>query len=257
MSVSNRLRWVKRVEARLTKPQIAREPHSTRLEYLHGASGGGALVRPITYEEYRGSRLGHALIGGGAISDNATRLPQSQDGISLRKRHRRFHNSLYAPSMHAIDFLIQHHRELETDLEELKEAETVDRRKFNKMADALAAHITVEEELFYPAVKAERTEDILLESLEEHLSLKRVLADLVDLRADATKFSAKLHVLAEQAEHHHKEEEEHLFPKVKKLFGLEKLESLGLKMETRMNELVAQAARKQIAEQTDDSVTLK
>lgn len=159
--------------------------------------------------------------------------------------------------MHAIEFLINHHRELEADFKELKEAKTVDKGTFNKLADALAAHITVEEELFYPAVKAERTEDILLESLEEHLSLKRVLADLVELRADATKFGAKLHVLAEQAEHHHKEEEEHLFPKAKKLFGAERLGSLGLKMEARMNELVAQAARKKIAEQTSDSATLK
>lgn len=159
--------------------------------------------------------------------------------------------------MHAIEFLIQHHRELETEFDELKEADTVDRLEFNKMADALAAHITVEEELFYPAVKAQRTEDILLESLEEHLSLKRVLADLIELRSDAAKFSAKLHVLAEQAEHHHEEEEEHLFPKVKKLLNAEKLEALGLQMETRMNELVKQAARKQIPEQTEESTTLK
>ena len=158
--------------------------------------------------------------------------------------------------MDAVNFLKSHHRELEAQFEELKEAKVIDRQKFNKMADELAAHITVEEEIFYPAVKAKRTEDILLESLEEHLSLKRVLADLVELRADADKFSAKLHVLAEQAEHHHKEEEEHLFPKVRKLLDHEALVALAGEMEVRMKELVDQCARKQIPDQTDDSTSL-
>jgi len=158
--------------------------------------------------------------------------------------------------MDAVNFLKSHHRELEAQFEELKEAKVINRKTFNQMADALAAHITVEEEIFYPAVKAKRTEDILLESLEEHLSLKRVLADLVGLRADAEKFSAKLHVLAEQAIHHHKEEEEHLFPKVRKLLDHDVLVALAGEMEDRMKELVAQSARKQISDQTDDSTSL-
>ena len=158
--------------------------------------------------------------------------------------------------MDAINFLKSHHRELEAQFDELKEAKEVDRQKFNKMADELAAHITVEEEIFYPAVKAKRTEDILLESLEEHLSLKRVLADLVGLPADAEKFSPKMHVLAEQAEHHHEEEEEHLFPKVRKLLDHDALVALAGEMEVRMKELVAQSARKQIPDQTDDSTSL-
>jgi len=158
--------------------------------------------------------------------------------------------------MDAINFLKSHHRELESQLDELKEAKVIDRKKFNHMADALAAHITVEEEIFYPAVKAKRTEDILLESLEEHLSLKRVLADLVGLRADAEKFSAKLHVLAEQAEHHHEEEEENLFPKVRKLLDHEALVALAGEMEVRMKELVAESDRKQIPNQTEESTSL-
>lgn len=158
--------------------------------------------------------------------------------------------------MDAINFLKNHHRELEAQFDELKVAKMIDRKKFNQMADALAAHITVEEELFYPAVKAKRTEDILLESLEEHLSLKRVLADLVGLRVDAEKFSAKLHVLAEQAQHHHEEEEEHLFPKVRKLLNHETLVLLAGEMEVRMIELVADSARKKIPDQTDEATSL-
>jgi hemerythrin superfamily protein len=124
------------------------------------------------------------------------------------------------------------------------------------MADALAAHMTIEEELFYPAVKAERTEDILLESLEEHLSLRRVLADLLAIAPEDAKFEPKLHVLVEQAEHHHEEEEEHLFPKVKKLLGAERLDKLGTEMHARMERLREQAVRTRVPQQTADSTDL-
>lgn len=158
--------------------------------------------------------------------------------------------------MDAIDFLVRHHRELEAQLSKLKKSDDVDQSEFNTLADSLAAHITVEEEIFYPAVKARRTEEILLESLEEHLSLKRVLADLLDVDSADQKFSPKLHVLAEQAEHHHKEEEEHLFPKVKKIMDEAHRETLGAEMRKRMMELLERAPRDRIRSQTDESASL-
>lgn len=159
--------------------------------------------------------------------------------------------------MNAIDFLIQHHRELERRFDALKKADTPPQGLFDETADALAAHITVEEEIFYPAVKASRTEDILMESLEEHLSLKRVLSDLVGLKSTDEKFTPKLHVLAEQAEHHHEEEEEHLFPKVKKLLDEQKLVALGSQMQARMEQLEAEHVRKRVPQQTADSAPLR
>ena len=60
------------------------------------------------------------------------------------------------------------------------------------------------------------------ESLEEHLSLKRILADVLSLRTSDEHFAPKVQVLKEQAEHHHEEEEEEkLFPKVKNLLNAE------------------------------------
>jgi hemerythrin superfamily protein len=79
-------------------------------------------------------------------------------------------------------------------------------------------------------VKARRTEDILLESLEEHLSLKRLLADLVALAPAQRTFEPKFKVLKEQVEHHHKEEEEHLFPKVRSLLDDAERRTLGSEM---------------------------
>lgn len=158
--------------------------------------------------------------------------------------------------MDAIDFLVRHHRDLEGKLEKLKESDVASQSDFNQLADALVSHITIEEEIFYPAVKAQRTEDILLESLEEHLSLKRVLADLVGMSAADDKFGPKLHVLAEQAEHHHKEEEDHLFPKVKKLMDKAARESLGAQLEERMESLLRKSPREQVHSQTDEAAAL-
>jgi hemerythrin superfamily protein len=135
--------------------------------------------------------------------------------------------------MDAVEYLRCQHRTLENDLERVYDEKDLSgtRTRFMQVADDLTMHITSEEEVFYPAVKAKRTEDILLESLEEHLSLKRLLADLLELDVQAQTFEPKFKVLKEQAEHHHKEEEEHLFPQVLKLLDAAERSALGRQME--------------------------
>lgn len=134
--------------------------------------------------------------------------------------------------MDAIDLLVRQHREMETALGLVLNAvdSTAANALFVQFADELTLHITSEERIFYPAVKAKRTEDILLESLEEHLSLKRLLADLLALEPSDQTFEPKFKVLKEQAEHHHKEEEEHLFPKVARLLDRSQREGLAREM---------------------------
>ena len=134
--------------------------------------------------------------------------------------------------MDAIDLLVRQHREMEAAMKQVLEAgdDAAARALFTDVADALTTHVTSEEQVFYPAVNARRTEDILLESLEEHLSLKRLLADLLALDPDERTFEPKFKVLKEQTEHHHKEEEEHLFPKVLKLIDAAQREALGMEM---------------------------
>jgi len=158
--------------------------------------------------------------------------------------------------MDAIDLLESHHRELEKQFSALKKSDKPDADDFKAASDLLVSHITIEEQQFYPAVKAKRTEDILLESLEEHLSIKRVLADMLDLRSDDPQFGPKLHVLAEQLEHHHKEEEDDLFPKAKKLLDSDAREALGASMEAKLAELKHQAPRKLVHDQTDAAAPL-
>jgi hypothetical protein len=118
-------------------------------------------------------------------------------------------------------------------------------------------HLASEEEVFYPAVRAQRTEDDLLESLEEHLSLKRLLADLLALQPEDPTFQAKCKVLREQSVHHHKEEEEDLFPEVRDMLDAEARRRLGdemLALQSRMRS--GEAPREVIAEKTDEAAKL-
>ncbi|MBA3598309.1 MAG: hemerythrin domain-containing protein [Methylibium sp.] len=162
--------------------------------------------------------------------------------------------------MNAIDLLTSQHRMIEANMEKLQQGgmENWDAALFAEVADHLTVHIASEEQVFYPAVKAKRTEDILLESLEEHLSLKRLLADLLELDPSAQTFEPKFKVLHEQTEHHHEEEEEHLFPKVARALDAAELEALGDKMSGLQQSLRREGSpRDAVSEQTDQASALE
>jgi hemerythrin superfamily protein len=134
--------------------------------------------------------------------------------------------------MSAIDKLKSDHRAVEALFEAFENAETGDPKRalFEEIADKLAVHAAIEENHFYPAAKSEDTEDLLLTSVEEHLSVKRLIADLLQLDGEDETFEAKVKVLQEQVAHHVEEEEDSLFPKVEKLLDVETLEELESEM---------------------------
>jgi hemerythrin superfamily protein len=161
--------------------------------------------------------------------------------------------------MDAIELLESQHREVEDLFSEIEDAGDTAAKTalFEELADKLAIHAAIEEHHFYPAVKAERTEDILLEALEEHLGIKRVLADLLKTDADDQTFDAKIKVLKETVSHHVEEEESDLFPKVRKLFDKERREALGQEMSAEQAELEeAGNAREQVPAETDQPATI-
>src|SRR3569832_702474 len=115
-------------------------------------------------------------------------------------------------TMDAIELLVGQHRELEARFDAALAAGAEEKqRRFGAIADHLAMHILIEERLFYPAVKERWTEYDLLLSLEEHLSLKRLVADLMGLDGADQTYHPKLKILYDQAAHHHREEENYLF----------------------------------------------
>jgi hemerythrin superfamily protein len=146
--------------------------------------------------------------------------------------------------MNAIELLKEQHAEVKDLFKKIDKAEEPDEKEelFTKIADNLAVHATVEEKYFYPATKSTRTEELLREAVEEHLSMKRVIADLLDCPPDDPQFDAKIKVLMDTVERHMEEEEDDLFPKVKKMIDKELLKTLGAQMEEAAEELKAEGS---------------
>ena len=102
-----------------------------------------------------------------------------------------------------------------------------------KIREELSRHAAIEEQLFYPVVRAtvDGVEDVTLESLEEHHIVKWVLSELDDMDPKDERFTAKMTVLIENVRHHVDEEEDELFPKVRDQLGRKDLRELGDAME--------------------------
>jgi hemerythrin superfamily protein len=150
--------------------------------------------------------------------------------------------------VNAIELLEGQHREVEELFQQLEDTEDGDEVEqiFIQLADKLAVHAKIEETHFYPAVKAARTEDILLEALEEHLAVKRVLADLLKMDSSDEQFDPKCKVLQELIEHHVEEEESDLFPKVKKILSEDQLIAVAQEMMALQAELENHDPRLQV-----------
>jgi hemerythrin superfamily protein len=143
----------------------------------------------------------------------------------------------------AIELLKMQHEEAKKLFAEIEAAEDEKKEElFEQLADALAVHATIEEKHFYPATKNARTEELLQEAVEEHLGVKRLIADLLEMSPEDAQFDAKVKVLKEQVEHHVEEEEGELFPKVRKMFKEDELDDLAVVMQDMADDLKAAGA---------------
>ena len=161
--------------------------------------------------------------------------------------------------MDAITLLEGQHREVEALFNRYEKAKDDGSKQaiFNVIADTLAAHATIEEQLFYPAVYIGELKDELKEAVEEHLAAKRVIADLLAMNSSDENFDAKVKVLSEQIAHHVGEEEDELFPNVRKLMPARELKALGEAMELLFGKEMIGAPRKAVPSQTRAAAPLR
>src|SRR6267154_5065273 len=135
--------------------------------------------------------------------------------------------------------MLKHDHEQMKKLFKKIEAEEGQETTFNQIKVALELHATIEEEIFYPAVKKARSEEVkdeVREAYEEHKQFKALLAAIAEISPDDESYSAKIKVLKEDVEHHVKEEEGEMFPDARKYLS-GKLEDLGAQMQARKDEL--------------------
>lgn len=146
--------------------------------------------------------------------------------------------------MNAISLLMKDHKTVKALFEQY---EGLSDRSFatkKKLADQicheLTVHTQIEEEIFYPAVRRPIHDgDLMDEAVVEHASAKELIAQILAMDPTEDLYDAKVTVLSEQIEHHVKEEESDMFPKVRKTTV--DLDALGDEMAARKEQLMATA----------------
>lgn len=107
--------------------------------------------------------------------------------------------------------------------------------------EELEVHTSIEEDIFYPAVReaSHELDELVSEGIEEHHVVDVLAAEIKALPPGNEEWVAKMKVLIENVEHHAEEEEQELFPGVRGALAKEILEALGEQLESQKAELGA------------------
>jgi hemerythrin superfamily protein len=112
----------------------------------------------------------------------------------------------------------------------------------HQICNELTVHAQIEEEIFYPALRAAiKDTDMLAEAEVEHASAKDLIAQIEGAGAVDEMFDAKVTVLGEYIDHHVKEERNEMFPKAR---SARKLDLIALRdqLQARKEELLGEPA---------------
>ena len=140
--------------------------------------------------------------------------------------------------MDAITLLTTDHKKVKRLLGELES--TTERgvktrtELFATIKGELTVHEIIEEEIFYPELKAHpKAKDIVLEGFEEHHVVDPLMSELEALPVEDETWGAKALVMKENIEHHIEEEEGEMFAKARQVFDRDELNDLGERMAAR------------------------
>ncbi|MEO8835120.1 MAG: hemerythrin domain-containing protein [Caldimonas sp.] len=132
------------------------------------------------------------------------------------------------------------HKKVSALFDEFEKTRSAKRKKLivSQICTELTVHAKIEEEIFYPAVKAAlKDHELVPEATVEHQSVKDLIALVKDVEPDGEVYDARVKVMGEFVKHHVKEEQNEMFPRAKKT----KLDmmALGEQMAMRKAELLA------------------
>ena len=148
-------------------------------------------------------------------------------------------------SADAIDLLKQDHDRVEKSFKEFEKMDRQDSEACQRLISAvcaeLAVHTTLEEEIFYPAVReAIDDEDLMNEAAVEHETASMLIDQLDNMDPDDPNYYATFTVLGEYVRHHIKEEQGEMFPAAKR--AKVDLAALGERIRARKEELAGETA---------------
>ncbi|MYM68758.1 hemerythrin domain-containing protein [Pseudoduganella sp. FT55W] len=113
------------------------------------------------------------------------------------------------------------------------------------IASALEIHATLEEELFYPAVRnIDSGEPVLLKSVPEHNEMRRLIGELRATAPTDVRHDQLVQQLMRDVIHHVADEETVLLPQAERLLSKDRLSELGADMTRRRIELAGPKAGK-------------
>ena len=140
------------------------------------------------------------------------------------------------PDPKSVAMLKEDHKAVSALFKEFKDAAPARKLEIARQTSAmLKVHTAIEEEIFYPAIKARIEPEMVNEAVVEHASCKDLIAQIDGMSGKEELFDAKVTVLSEFIEHHVKEEESEMFRQAK-ASGID-LDELGDRMEARKAEL--------------------
>jgi hemerythrin superfamily protein len=147
----------------------------------------------------------------------------------------------------ACDLLDADHRNVKKMFKEYEEltgsrARSAAQKKMElarQICQELTVHAQIEEEIFYPALRAVlKDTDILAEAQVEHNGAKDLIAQIQGMAQADEMFDAKVTVLGEYIDHHVKEEKNEIFPKARAARKLD-LVAMRDELQARKEELMA------------------
>lgn len=139
--------------------------------------------------------------------------------MAPRKTSRKSSSRSRAPK-DAIALLKADHKEVKTMVQQFNSSrsESKQAQLAEQICAALEVHAEIEEEIFYPAAREalKKNGDLIDEAEVEHTSVKELIAKIKGGQPGDDLWEAQVKVLGEYVNHHVKEEEGEIFPKVKK-----------------------------------------
>jgi len=106
---------------------------------------------------------------------------------------------------------------------------------------------------------AASTEELLHEFVEDHLTVKRLLADMMEMDPDddGGEFDQTLALLKDELSHHaHDEEEDRLFPRIARMMTQDERAGLGNEVLAMFEWLIDQEPRRDVPRETSEPAPL-
>lgn len=135
--------------------------------------------------------------------------------------------------MDAIELLEKDHDKVENFFTQIEQGVTPTKGKtlFQSIYHELTIHAIVEEQVFYPALAGNpKFKDLLKDAFSEHAEVKQQLGQIAYLQPASAEWTKMLGVVWKELQHHIKDEEEKLFPKVREFLSEKELNALGAEL---------------------------